>query len=312
MSNSSSETTAICANCGKGEEAGINLKACTACKMVKYCNRDCQIAHRPQHKKQCKKKAKELHNKKLFEQPQQLEDDCPICMIRLPTLEVGSVYMTCCGKVICRGCTYAFQSRAALAGRTEEDDICPFCRTPNPTADDEIMKRYEKRVELNDAEANYVLGTFYARGDRGLPQNFDKALELWHRAAKLGFKKAYFNIAHAYRNGRGVERDEKQALQYTELSAMGGHVTARYNLGAKEANSGNMDRALRHFLIAVKDGDSDSLKNIKRMYMDGHAKKDDYMKALSSYQIYLEEIKSDQRDEAAAFDNMYRYYASAV
>ena len=27
---------AICANCGKGEEGGINLKSCTACKMVSF------------------------------------------------------------------------------------------------------------------------------------------------------------------------------------------------------------------------------------------------------------------------------------
>ena len=38
-----------CACCGK--EGSDGLKACMACKMVKYCNRDCQIAHRPQHKK---------------------------------------------------------------------------------------------------------------------------------------------------------------------------------------------------------------------------------------------------------------------
>jgi len=27
-----------CANCGKGEESAGDLKACTACKLVKYCN----------------------------------------------------------------------------------------------------------------------------------------------------------------------------------------------------------------------------------------------------------------------------------
>ena len=32
------------------------------------------------------------------------------------------------------------------------------------------------------------------------------------------------------------------------------------------------------------------------------------MKALQSYQTYLEEIKSDQRDKAAAADEKYRYY----
>ena len=40
-----------CANCGKTEEEGddTTLKACVACKMVKYCNRECQIQHRPHH-----------------------------------------------------------------------------------------------------------------------------------------------------------------------------------------------------------------------------------------------------------------------
>ena len=53
------ETT--CAHCGKGEEGtGCKLKACTACKMVKYCNRDCQAAHRSRHKPLCKARAAEL------------------------------------------------------------------------------------------------------------------------------------------------------------------------------------------------------------------------------------------------------------
>ena len=43
--------TSTCANCGKGEEFNIKLKTCNACKMVKYCNSNCQRAHRPDHKK---------------------------------------------------------------------------------------------------------------------------------------------------------------------------------------------------------------------------------------------------------------------
>jgi len=94
MSNTSLEhNLSVCANCGKGEEAGINLKACTACKLVKYCNRECQITHRPQHKRECKKRAKELHDEKLFKQPPPEEEDCPICMERLPFLGSGKVYM---------------------------------------------------------------------------------------------------------------------------------------------------------------------------------------------------------------------------
>ena len=61
MSNTSENSTSVCANCGKGEESNVDLKACSACQLVKYCNRECQLAHRPQHKKECKKRAAELH-----------------------------------------------------------------------------------------------------------------------------------------------------------------------------------------------------------------------------------------------------------
>ena len=90
-------STDICANCGKGEENNDSLKACTACHMVKYCNRECQIAHRPQHKKECKKRAAELHDKKLFKQPPPEYGDCPICFLPMPSIHTGRIYMTCCG-----------------------------------------------------------------------------------------------------------------------------------------------------------------------------------------------------------------------
>jgi len=44
------------------------------------------------------------------------------------------------------------------------------------------------------------------------------------------------------------------------------------------------------------------------MYLIGYATKDDYTKALQSYQEYLGEIKSCQRDKAAAAHERYRYY----
>ena len=40
LSNTDTDTITTCAKCGK---EGESLKACTACKLVKYCNRECQI-----------------------------------------------------------------------------------------------------------------------------------------------------------------------------------------------------------------------------------------------------------------------------
>jgi len=272
-----------------------------------YCNAACKKKHRHKHKKECERRVDE----KLFNQPPPRED-CPICFLRLPTLITGCTYMACCGKMICCGCTHAVQSRAVSAGRQEEDDICPFCRTPPPSSDsdEEMITRYNKRIELNDADAIHTMGCFYSEGKCGLPQDYAKALEFWHRAAELENAPSYYNIGAAYINGEGTEVDQKKAIHYWELAAMGGDEDARHNLGAMECNAGNHNRALRHFMIAVKDGGNDSLKTIREMVTFGNATKDDYSKALQVYQTYLNDIKSEQRDEAAADDDDCKYYDS--
>ena len=63
-------------------------------------------------------------------------------------------------------------------------------------------------------------------------------------------------------------------------------------------------------MIAARDGESDSLTNIKYFCFDGLVTRDYYAKALRSYRTYLDEIKSGQRDEAAAFRDDYKYYES--
>ena len=303
MSNTSENSTSVCANCGKGEESNEDLKACSACQLVKYCNRECQLAHRPQHKKECKKRAAELHEEALFKQPPP-EEDCPICILRLPLLDSGRRYYTCCGKLICSGCAYApvYDDK----GNIVTEKSCPFCRTPNPT-NEEAINRANKRVECGDAMAIYDLANNYANGV-GHQQDYTKALELYHRAAEFGYAEAYFNVGCSYDCGLGVKQNKKKAMHYYELAAIGGCMMSRHNLGIDEEDAGNMDRSLKHYMIAVRGGVSNAVKGVQRLYSDGYATKDDYSQALESYQAYLGEIKKYQRDEAAAAHDTYKYY----
>ena len=246
------------------------------------------------------RRAAELHDIELFKQPPPLED-CPICMLPLPSPYTGYKYKGCCGKIICSGCIYAVAKRDGDVG------LCPFCRAPTPSSDD-MIEQFKKRMEVDDSDAIHNLGCCYSDGDYDLPQDQAKALELYHRAAELGHVGAYYNIGCAYHGGNGVEMDEKKAAHYWELAAMGGHVNARRNLGALEGRAGNMDQSLKHYMIAAGMGCTVSLENIKLMFMNGQAMKDDYAKALRSYQANLVDIKSAQRDEAAAYSDEYKYY----
>ena len=75
-----------------------------------------------------------------------------------------------------------------------------------------------------------------------------------------------------------------------------------------EEDAGNLGRALKHYILAAGGGLNKSLKMIQKMFKKGVATKEDYTQAIRGYQAYLGEIKSDQRDEAAEFSDLFKYY----
>ena len=299
-------TNDMCANCGKGEECSGDLKSCTACKLVKYCNRDCQIAHRPQHKKACKKRAAELYDEKLFKEPPPREE-CPICMLPPPLYgsnSTGMNFYSCCGKNICNGCTYAM-----IETGDKNMMLCPFCKTTPPRSPEEEVKRVMKLTEKGNAYAFFQLAGYYAQGESqsiypnlDMPQDLAKANELLLKAGELGCAAAYYNLGNCCTNeGMGVEIDEKKAKHFFEIAAMNGYVPARHNLGCVEGLAGNHHRAHKHFILAARAGNKGSLGMVKNGFMNGHVTKDQFANTLREYQKSQDEMKSDARDKARAF-----------
>ena len=250
---------------------------------------------------------KKISDEELFKQPPpQYYGDCPICFLQLPSFNTGWKYQTCCGKTICSGCIHAplFDNQ----GNKVNNKKCPFCRTPHPNSNEEAVKRLKKRMDLDDPIAIHNIGCYYRDGLYGFPQDHTKALDLFLRSGELGYAKVYNSIGYHYDIGIGVELDEEKAEHYYEIAAIRGDSQARHNVGCMEKDEGNVDRALKHWMIAVRSGHSNSLTRIKELYTNGDATKDDYAKALRVYQSYLSEIKSPQRDKAASADEDYRYY----
>eukprot|EP00986_Skeletonema_menzelii_P015252 scaffold11358_cov72-Skeletonema_menzelii.AAC.1 len=151
-----------------------------------------------------------------------------------------------------------------------------------------------KRIEANDPVAMCFMGTErYHEGD------YNAAFEYWSRAASLGDVQAHFNLSILYRDGQGVEKDEKRELHHLTEAAIGGHPLARHNLGILEWKNCHYVRAAKHFIIAAKLGDDDSLEAVKDHYKAGYVSKDDFATALRGQQAAVDATKSPQREEAA-------------
>ena len=194
-----------CANCGKLGSDTVKLKDCPACRLVKYCGVDCQKAHRKQHKKACKKRAAELKDEKLYGQGHERPEShfCPICLLAIPfPMEGHAVFRTCCMKLVCNGCMDAIRKQGI--GST-----CPFCRTPPPSTNEEVLEMIMKRVAARNPEAICQLGDHHLVGKYGLEKNVSRAIEFWSEAAELGSTRAQFKLGTAYYDGDwGVSQDK--------------------------------------------------------------------------------------------------------
>eukprot|EP00956_Cyclotella_meneghiniana_P005999 scaffold7807_cov62-Cyclotella_meneghiniana.AAC.3 len=255
-------------------------------------------AHRPRHKKECKKRAAELKHIELFNEdgPSHYLEDCPICLAPMPVDEEYTVLNFCCMKYICAGCTD--RRRFVDHGYAQIDvsqNVCPLCRTTVSRDQRENLQIIQRRVDAGDHVAYKYLGDLYSMGRRGLPVDKTRAVELWTESARLGSAAAHFDLANAYRKGDGVDRSMKLATHHLEIAAKGGHPLARHNLGCEEANLCNYRRALKHWMISAKMGYEKSLTCILDLCKYGDATKDDYAVALAGFRKADDERKSPDR-----------------
>jgi hypothetical protein len=302
-----------CAECG--EEGGVSLKTSKACISVKYCNAICQKKHWPTHKKDCKRRAAEIRDEALFKDPPPKED-CPICFlpmpiklvccVSLPPATISSVpicefadahqelasermeqYYPCCGKSICAGCAYSLDQSGNMKN-------CPFCNSDRAgKTDEEDVNELTKRADANDAGAITALGSWYLHGVNSCPEDRTKAIELMARAADLGSSRAHFSLGCNYDVKRG---DLKKAKFHYEAAAMAGHEVARHNLGVMEYKSGNMERSIKHCIIAASAGDFAAMGAMRTAFDKGMVSRDAIDSALTLYNNSCAEMRSEARD----------------
>jgi len=68
-----------------------------------------------------------------------------------------------------------------------------------------------------------------------------------------------------------------------------------------EGKAGSNDRSNKHFMLAASAGCKESLKRVKKGFVRGDVNKDDYANTLRANQKIQDEMKSDDRDIAEAY-----------
>jgi hypothetical protein len=290
-SEESVEADEVCASCGIAPVDDIKLKiCCDQCDLVKYCSDKCRENHSEHHEEECKKRKTELHDRELFEQPEETcYGECPLCFLPLPIDQRKYTFYTCCCKTVCQGCDYAHYL-------SNGGDRCPFCRELVVRGDKENNKRVIERVKANDPNALRQIGV-----RRYQEEDYDQAIEYLKKAAELGDFHAHCKLGYMYYKGEGVEKDLEKAVHHFEKAAIGGHPYARNNLAVFEQNKGNFERATKHFIIAAKLGLEISMKQLWKHYSAGHITKEDLDATLRGHQAAIDATKSAQRDAGEAF-----------
>jgi TPR repeat protein len=183
---------------------------------------------------------------------------------------------------------------------------------------DEYYKKaaqyFQKRADLNDSEAQYLLGQLYLKG-KGVNKNPNMFMELNIKSARNGYKKAQYqygaryekenNISMAfewykksaeqnyplaqyklgecYLRGKGTYIDEEQALIWFKKAAEQNNMYAQNQLGLYYEDQDEMDEAFKWYLKASENGNFDAMDALAYCYENGYGIKKDLEEAKKWY-----------------------------
>jgi hypothetical protein len=90
-------------------------------------------------------------------------------------------------------------------------------------------------AEQGNPEAQFALGFFLAAGS--VPQNYERALEWYQKAADQNHRLAQFNLGQMFAQGQGGTKNDSMALMWFQRAADGGDAGAQYNMGDRFSRS---------------------------------------------------------------------------
>lgn len=118
----------------------------------------------------------------------------------------------------------------------------------------------------NDPDKQVFLGNMYYFGDGiSTGQNYDKAFELYEKAAQQGNAEAQYNLGVMYYSGDGAIQNYMQARKWFEKAAIQNYADAQFSLGVinedGEGVSQDMAIAKEWFSKSCDNGNKDGCES---------------------------------------------------
>ena len=226
------------------------------------------------------------------------KEECPICLIRLPLRNEEVVFKPCCGNVICMGCIYKHLITDARKGESEiAEHKCAFCRQQTLSGQRRI-KAMKKLMKNNNPDVYLQMAFKYKFGEDGVIQSDTRTLEMRIRAAELGNANAFAGIGLCYREGTALEEDMSKSIEFYEVGAKKGSLTAHRYLSWFHHKNGNLDMGYGHVRVLASAGCKESMDLLMKVYKNELLSKEDLAQTLRAFQASRDEMNSKDRDNA--------------
>ncbi len=129
-------------------------------------------------------------------------------------------------------------------------------------------------AEAGHSGAQLNIGVMYRKGE-GVPQDPERALHWFSRAAGSGDGAAHYNIGILYRDGIGVEKDEVVALDWIRRSAEHGNTFGQLQLGLARLHGRSVEQDMTSGILlinkAAESGNAHAAYELAKIYQHGCA-----------------------------------------
>eukprot|EP00615_Pteridomonas_danica_P009241 CAMPEP_0114345746 /NCGR_PEP_ID=MMETSP0101-20121206/12501_1 /TAXON_ID=38822 ORGANISM="Pteridomonas danica, Strain PT" /NCGR_SAMPLE_ID=MMETSP0101 /ASSEMBLY_ACC=CAM_ASM_000211 /LENGTH=199 /DNA_ID=CAMNT_0001481949 /DNA_START=106 /DNA_END=702 /DNA_ORIENTATION=+ len=163
----------------------------------------------------------------------------------------------------CLPCEHTFHAHCITSLRSYQglSQVCPLCRTDLPPGPkeaymraqfllaklnfqlssnipetqvkiDEIFSLTQGSAEEGFVMAQHALGVMLFDNEAGRNQDIVKAREWLVRAASQGYAPSQVWLGGIFRNGDGVDKNEREAFKWYRKAAKQGNGNAQFSLGA--------------------------------------------------------------------------------